>query len=138
MEAFGAAKLVNLPPALLKPLPNALPEKPDPKLANPLEPVLTKGEVLEELAKLVVGRFSVAGVADDLKTEVVLEPRVPKGDASEPAKAANPDEAKAEGDVAVVEADAPLVADSDGGLDVPSEANGETAETFANALGKEG
>lgn len=68
-------------------------------------------------------------LSDDLKTDGVDAPRVPKGDLSDPAKAASEEDANAE-----VEAGESVVGGSSDDLGAASEANGEVADVLANAL----
>lgn len=124
---MAAAKLVRPPPELAAPKPPLNAENPDPRAAKP-------PDGLAAAAKPVATGFSVsAGVdsVEDLKTDGVDVPRDPKGDCSEPAKADRLDEAKADEDVVGL-------ASSAGGFDVevPIAPNGDTADAFANALGR--
>ena len=82
------------------PNPPLNPEKPEPIAANPEGAVEANGEGPAAAAKPVLG-FSDAFVSGDdfFKTDVVELPREPKGDCSEPAKAARLDEANAEFEV---------------------------------------
>jgi hypothetical protein len=74
--------------------------------------------------------------AGGLKTEAVLDvlPSAPNGDCSELAKADRPDEAKAEVEVTWAEG---VESSLPGDVEVTSDANGETADVFKNAPGRE-
>lgn len=112
---MGDAKLLRPPvlPGTENPPPT--PAKPLPRDPNPEPPEAdAKADVV---------------VPEVLKTEGVDAPRAPKGDFSEPAKAAREEDAKAE-----VEAVWSIVVESSDVLEVRSEAKGEEAEVFANAL----
>lgn len=130
----GEAKLVR-PPVLVvaDPNPPPNPANPEPAAANPEGAVVANGEGPAAAANPVLG-FSGSVVGDFLKTDVVELPMEPKGDCSEPAKAAMLDDAKAELEVTLdfFEASSSLAA----GLADPSEPKGETAEVFVNALGR--
>ena len=109
----GAAKLVSLDP-----LPNPLP-KPEvdanpPRLPNPGRLDEVNGEAVlddpdEGAPKLVRLPFSICGEERAAKGEagdsgdafevLVVEPRTPKGDVDDFARAANPDDANADGEV---------------------------------------
>lgn len=103
------------------PKPPLNPEKPEPRVANPEDPAPD--------AKPVAGDFAGSVEAGDLNTDEPELPNEPKGDFSEPAKAARLDAAKADEEVA-----AAGFAGSPFESDPPSEPNGETVEVFANPL----
>jgi hypothetical protein len=142
LEVPGEAKLVNpdpIVPADAKPLPKPpLPPIPEPRLANPVEvPVFAKGDGPEEAAKPAEAGFSPDVAEAVLKTDGALAvlPRAPKGDWSDPAKEARPDEANADDEV--VRGDLKDRSLSSGDLEPASDTNGETADVFMNALGKD-
>ena len=134
LDPPGEAKLVR-PPVLVAADPNPPPNpaNPEPAVANPEGAVVANGEGPAAAANPVLG-FSGSVVGDFLKMEVVELPMAPKGEVSEPAKAAMLDEAKAELEVTLdlFESSSSLAA----GLADSREPKGETAEVFANALGR--
>lgn len=119
----GDAKLVRPPglPAAAKP------PKPDPSAPNPEAPAEAKGEGPSAAANPVAAGFSPVVSAGFLKTDVVEEPMAPKGDCSEPAKAARLEDANAEEVVT-------FFLEGSSSLDVGRAPNGETAEVLENAL----
>lgn len=100
LEPPGEAKLVSPPLGLVAaPKPPPLkPENPEPIVPKPEGAALAKGEGPAAAAKPVFGLSVsfVSGSSFFLKTDVFEPPREPKGDCSDPEKAAKLDEAKAE------------------------------------------
>lgn len=104
--------------------------------------MFAKGEGPEAAANPVEAGCSDDSLEADLKTDGALAelPRAPKGDCSEPAKDAKPDEANADDEVTWVDLAAFSVLESPeaGDCEAARDAKGETADVFKNALGREG
>lgn len=135
LEPPGDAKLVS-PPLGLVAAPNPPPklENPEPIAPKPEGAALAKGEGPAAAAKPVLGLSdSFVSGSSFLKTDEFEPPREPKGDFSDPEKAAKLDEAKAELEVTwdFFESSASWVA----GFEDPNAPKGDTAEVFANPLG---
>lgn len=122
LGADGEAKLVIPALGCVAPKPPLNPENPDPRAEKPEEPAAA--------ANPVAAGFPASVVSGDLKTDVVELPNEPKGDFSEPEKAARLDEAKADEDVVA----AGFVSSSFFAWEAPSDPKGETVEVLANAL----
>lgn len=136
LEPPGEAKLVSPPLGLAAaPNPPLKPENPDPIAANPEGAALVKGEGPAAAANPVLGLSdSLVSGSSFLKTDAFESPREPKGDCSDPEKAAKLDEVKAEFEVTwdFFEASASWVA----GFEDPNAPKGETEEVFANPFGR--
>lgn len=118
----GEAKLVRPVLGCEDPKPPLNAENPEPKAEKPEGPAAPANPVAAGLAASVV--------SGDLKTDVVVLPSEPKGDCSEPEKAARLDEAKADEDVVAAGFDSSAFF----AAEAPSDPKGETVEVLANAL----